>query len=660
MKLRIIFLIFLILLPIVYSPDISTKSEKMLSQKELQAMTSEQIADHFDEIDDLTKISENGEEASKKAIEAIGKKYGIKVTNLGWGGAIIRKGVLSSTYGNKGTVALTNDYYKKGTLEIDSIGNIIFKQEPENFMSGHVLLDEPPKSDKLIIDTNGKDSYLIFGAKDDKKTIELNGRLSFDNDDIYIFNDYSVGEHLVTIDGVQFISSYNNPIPIFIDEVPKDKTEYILFDRKNKKLTIDVDRFGIDNVHFMKNNPFLKIASTRDVSFKNIKDMQISIEDRNKDKLIPFVQVKFKKMYKSDYKSNKFELNNGAYSIYEGNGGGINIVGSSGPNAINIPMSLNIVNEDGTNIIGTKEYPQIIIMDGESISTVAMESLEKIKLMESSLYINYNYNIEKFMDEFPQIYFENIYTMNSLDLAMFATNLRKLPPEVLESIRKVSVHDPNNPDKKWEEICGVSWAGACATPEGEIRFRTDSILDEATLFHEAGHTQTFKLMGSMGVAKLKKLIDGINLKEDDSWDKRRIIHSRISDYYKRINLLRQEETFESRWLILEPNYNLVKETETKLSTNPAKTSAEFKWAIPTYSGEDKNPRYGFIHPYGGQNFMEDVATFAEKAHTDPRFFGPLINQGDPKKNIYLRKLGLLYEYGFITPADYKKLLKLQK
>ena len=219
MKLGTIFLIFLILVSVVYSLDIIDTNKMGPSQKELQAMTSDQIAGHFDEIGDLTKIAETGEEASKKAIEAIKKKYGIEVTGLGEG-AIIRKGILSATYGEKGRVTLTDDYYKNGKIEITHRGDIMFLPDSP-------ILQSPPKTDRLNIYNTNVNKLNINLPNKRNIAIGQGTELLFDEGQLYFFS----GE----INGVDFNQRYWNPIPIYLEtNVPTSIKEYILLDTENE------------------------------------------------------------------------------------------------------------------------------------------------------------------------------------------------------------------------------------------------------------------------------------------------------------------------------------------------------------------------------------------------------------------------------------------
>ena len=209
--------------------------------------------------------------------------------------------------------------------------------------------------------------------------------------------------------------------------------------------------------------------------------------------------------------------------------------------------------------------------------------------------------------------------------------------------------------------------------------------DEYVIYHEAAHTLTNKLE-DYDIAKITELRritrnieqkiyrlqqEGKNLKGESQdialLQKQALTASRLNNYYG--NLFKALESrkqltdikpidpgFKERWHLLNPNYKLVNKIEIKNPQNTAITSVEFRWKQQDSSGSYDGPRYGFVGTYGGQNFYEDVATFAEKVHTDPSFFKSVIKQDSPTENVYLRKIGLLYEYGFINSADYWKVL----
>lgn len=83
---------------------------------------------------------------------------------------------------------------------------------------------------------------------------------------------------------------------------------------------------------------------------------------------------------------------------------------------------------------------------------------------------------------------------------------------------------------------------------------------------------------------------------------------------------------------------------------------------------DETSADGFINAYGRRNIFEDIATCAEAAYSKPTYYRDLIDPNskfykdnkDPNQikfaSVYRRKLDLLLEYGFITKAQYRKIV----
>lgn len=64
-------------------------------------------------------------------------------------------------------------------------------------------------------------------------------------------------------------------------------------------------------------------------------------------------------------------------------------------------------------------------------------------------------------------------------------------------------------------------------------------------------------------------------------------------------------------------------------------------------------------PYGCFNILEDVATFVGATVT-PNSFSGLLNPASPKYDErYRKKLDLIYEYKFISEAEYNRVLEAE-
>ena len=73
---------------------------------------------------------------------------------------------------------------------------------------------------------------------------------------------------------------------------------------------------------------------------------------------------------------------------------------------------------------------------------------------------------------------------------------------------------------------------------------------------------------------------------------------------------------------------------------------------------DIHSKHGFVSPYGGSSFSEDMATYASAVNT-PNNLEPLL---DPKSSTYdpryMEKIRILHNYGFISPKQYEEVLNV--
>jgi len=85
---------------------------------------------------------------------------------------------------------------------------------------------------------------------------------------------------------------------------------------------------------------------------------------------------------------------------------------------------------------------------------------------------------------------------------------------------------------------------------------------------------------------------------------------------------------------------------------------DFKWKEVS-ENEVYVPKYGYVRPYGAYNQNEDMATFTEKIASDPGFFKRegLLEGGKNYDSRYKQKIDLLFQYGFITKAEYDSVFK---
>lgn len=107
-------------------------------------------------------------------------------------------------------------------------------------------------------------------------------------------------------------------------------------------------------------------------------------------------------------------------------------------------------------------------------------------------------------------------------------------------------------------------------------------------------------------------------------------------------LQENEPEFEARWRLYAGGYDhVLVEEQPELN-------------VTTFSYKDKEKKYqgpyrGYINPYGGTSFHEDVATFVQRAIYEPERFKEV---GD-SFHVYHKKIDLLFETGFLVKQEWR-------
>jgi len=109
------------------------------------------------------------------------------------------------------------------------------------------------------------------------------------------------------------------------------------------------------------------------------------------------------------------------------------------------------------------------------------------------------------------------------------------------------------------------------------------------------------------------------------------------------------------WLVkLHPEFNVRWQKTAGTYNKVIHTSKGYRYK----NGNHKKMALGYVRPYGGKNFYEDIATFVEEINAGKiQNFSKIGDAFD----IYLRKIKLLKDYHFITASkasDAKNMIAL--
>lgn len=685
-----------------------------LSTDQHLAMTAEQIAMNFDNIEDLTR-----DVNKEQAVLALYKKYGVIVA-LG-NGAQVKEGVLAATYGNKGHVSLSHETYKKAIfIAVDEQGNIIISPSKDQEVN-------IPSTDNVILDTMFQEITMSDGTR-------INGKLNFREGKIYV-----LAENEVIINNIQIKNNYKNDLPIYFDE-EEHEGNYIAIG-KEKMHIANVD--GDYNVIFKTENDFFDVEKDDYLKMEPGFYSEVIIQKREED-IIPLVTVE------ADIKHGiGLLLTNGdqLFVVEDGQLKSLRNDPLVPKEKGSVPFTLLIKDEMKNDLLSDQK---VIFDNSKNFFVVSRElSSEEVECMtcvidlsqSTTLFDYYQAKVQKigvkgirvkeivpieeadpdtiwstFEKEDENGVMKKYAIVARVDAAA-ASNiismLDDLPPEIRESVEFIDVV----PDDQVGEMCSGPKEILGCIQHGTRTITVGESTSYETLYHEAAHALTYR---SEWVRAEEKDFRSYELQLERKYNAAMIIYTDFqrdesgevvtdagSEYipcgkydfdcftvitYKDIDTPMEIELSEDEL----STYVKLRETAYESSSNTFKERWEAiagnvygknlgtqivggRSAVTWADGTD-SPRYGCVRAYGCNNYYEDVATFVEPVASgdfttytgfylseliDPRSFYYTTYPGYRKTrkeaqewaSVYREKLDLLYEYGFIKEEDYQKIMR---
>ena len=629
-----------------------------LNSEQRRAMISEQIAVNFDNIDDLTK-----DVGGTEAEEAISRKYGVSV-DLG-NGANLKNGILSATYGHKDRITITDSIYKNGLIRIiregsSEEGTIYFK----------------PNTNKKMLVIPPTDSVTIEYLPDHEKTYgklklpsgaEFIGLLSYRNGQAYVkYGDF------VVVNDVRVESSatgkLKKDILIFFDgnEHSEVSSHYVSLNPQTKRSFTHSDIGESIKLRFMRGNPFLRIEGNPfgkgddAVSFDIDDYIEVSIQNRDNEGLIPLVDIRFTEDLS---KVSNFMIDSGSVGV-EGyvstNEVGGTVFELRTPTDFfeeysSSPMTILIHDKSGNNLVGTpKEPKKILISNYNELATIPLEAEEGFATekygyapakFSERLYFNYEqFNVENLRKKYPNLEING--RLDSQTIKRLSDTLERFPNELTEKVKVINFLT----DDEMKAGGEPETTKAVVDKNGDLFIR-GTRLEDRDIYHELTHVY-FKNFEDVSGAMVfqdeyfKKwdVIDAIKDKNPDD--------SRLSKLYDEVEALRvkfeekREHPMKKEWKEVAGDVYLH-------TIEKYKGGHVWKEVSNKESYEAFGPRYGLVRSYGATSIGEDIATFVEDIYVAPDFYKPLIT----KDERYLQKLNLLLKYKFITPEAYKRIMQ---
>ncbi len=259
-----------------------------------------------------------------------------------------------------------------------------------------------------------------------------------------------------------------------------------------------------------------------------------------------------------------------------------------------------------------------------------------------------DFSLERFCASPPRISLGNAITDD--EAVRIAFRLQQLTSGMLASIKGIEINSYSNLVEGGTKVY-FDEAGHADLRTRTIHLRRDydGYLGAGVFQHEVAHLHTYQL----ALSEINDMLTAIaDARGSETADTKGI----------------KEDAFEGQWMqamSLVKGYSfgdgVRKVNATQLTT---------QWVEADGSGANEGPRLGCVESYGCQSFYEDVATHVQLAWEKPKLYQELIDpsssfyaehpEQQPYAPVYLKKLELLYKFGFITARKYREILQPRK
>lgn len=489
-----------------------------------------------------------------------------------------------------------------------------------------------PNDNDVTVNTQGAEITLPDGMK-------FNGKLSYQNGQAYVKAGDVITVERVEIQPVKGDSIEN--VLLFSDgEKHQDITsDYVSLNSQGKKMFVHGnEKTGTFNLNFKKDNTFLKIEDGDEGKFHIYKNINMRIQNRDEQGLIPSIKVGLTK------DDGVFRIVSGSANIFV-NEKEITALTLSGISTSS-PMSIVAEDKSGNSMIGTvKEPKKILVSNFNEIATIPLTVQEHIIQTSESydyapskvserLYYNYDaYTLENFRKEFPNIGLSG--RTDSYTIKRISDTLNHLPPKVKDSIKGFEIFTPEEWRARNLKIYGQEDTADASTGTDRIIRLNTGHLEESTIYHEAAHDRIFVIASEYSRASNQ---DSYKLAQD-RYERAKRNFGDNSIIPKLLGIKDVRPSFESQWKSVSGD---------AYGKDLAKRDGTTSWSDGTYG-----PKNSCVRTYGCTNYEDDVATFVENVNKNPSFYKPLITPGSPQYDQrYKKKLDLLYQNGFITKERY--------
>jgi len=518
--------------------------------------------------------------------------------------------------------ANTKITYKDGVITIEGAGKEL------SYGNQKIKASSTLKISKDYI--SGKE--FIISSPFTSKPITINGDVTI------LSNGYLLGEKsTASVEGLKINGLFDPKtgesasLSLFFDGKEHQENNYISLDFENKKLILRSSAAG-SMIHFSSSNPFINVNSDNPLNIYSIEN-RMEIQNREKDGLVPLINIKhLSKDYsiaRFEYEKDKnieknadltFKLENGNYKSTVANSMGFVASNYLGVRSDMAPMEITETDLNGKNLMGTEKNPmKLITTNFGEIYTIPLENT-KISNFERLSYNIQKFTVDDLKNKFPKVNFIESGGHTNTEIKRLMDSLDYMTPEMAADLKTVYLEEGEYAkirDKITGKISSKQPKGAGGIADEESgSISVSKYLDTKTFIHETSHIHLFEIQQT---------------EKEENFPK--------------------ESTFEQRWREVGVSY---------LKYIPY-TPFSSEVQNPEWIGGGSEPKYGYIRPYGNQNIQEDVATFTEALALDPNYLDKygVTNPKSPNFDVrYIKKLRLLTDGHFISPAAYVKAMKI--
>jgi len=467
------------------------------------------------------------------------------------------------------------------------------------------------------------------------------------------------------INNIEASVSYGNkPINVVFDKDSTSVKNSLMFTKDKLKISSG-DDYSIYRLNFKEDNPYLKIEENDRVQIIPDKYSDIEIDSRKGTEFIPKISINSGSItliedgyvVETDKDLRYHCLWNFLREGYFEDDLKSGVVTTS-------PVEVQILSEEEKLIVDNFNRMALIPKNKE-------EGFGEFLDLEArySTRLKYNYLNEENLETLlgTEISFKYGYSdevsegVKQMTLGRIRDYWETLTPQTKEATHGIIVND------EYFSIKHFSEAGAFASPYSQsMTFREDDFSIYYSVFrHESAHLRHYSVSksGTFGYSD-EKMEEYNSLKEEEKALLSIITNSAGLGVQVDSNIMNQYQSLRLKRISLEESFNAFDfENNWKTISGKYDTAANDDKYGKEFSDVDAyEPAGGYARAYGATCLEEDIATLVE-AISDPYYFEfaeKVFSEDNEYRDVYKKKIDLLYEHKFISKEEYLNVIRYYK